>query len=69
MKENVDEASISYNSVMSDDKNYNQGEEDFAKMGYQEQRVGDEGFEDVVNENDEISLAEESDEYDSYDAE
>ncbi len=69
MKENVDEASISYNSVMSDDKNYNQGEEDFAKMGYQEQRVGEEGFEDIVNENDEISLAEESDNYDSYDAE
>ena len=69
MKENVDEASISYNSVMSDDKNYNQGEEDFARLGYQEQRVGEEGFEDIVNENDEISLAEESDDYDSYDAE
>ncbi len=69
MKENVDEASISYNSVMTDDKNYNQGEEDFAKLGYQEQRVGEEGFEDVVDEDDEISLAEESDDYDSYDAE
>lgn len=69
MKENVDEASISYNSVMTDDKSYNQGEEDFAKLGYQEQRVGEEGFEDVINEDDEISLAEESEDYDSYDGE
>ena len=69
MKENVDEASISYNSVMTDDKSYNQSEEDFAKLGYQEQRVGDDGFEDVVNEEDEISPEEESDDYDSFDAE
>ena len=51
MKENVDEATISYNSVMTDDnKNYNQSREDFGKYGYQEQQVGEEGFEDVAVE-------------------
>ena len=69
MKENVDEASISYNSVMSDDnRNYNQGNEDFAKMGYQEQRIGDDGIEDVEAEENEDIMVEESDD-DSYDAE
>ncbi len=69
MKENVDEASISYNSVMSDDnRNYNQGNEDFAKMGYQEQRIGDDGIEDVEAEENEDIMIEESDD-DSYDAE
>ena len=69
MKENVDEASISYNSVMSDDNgNYNQGNEDFAKMGYQEQRIGDDGIEDVEAEENEDIMIEESDD-DSYDAE
>ena len=69
MKENVDEASISYNSVMSDDnRNYNQGNEDFAKMGYQEQRIGDDGIEDVEAEANEDIMVEESDD-DSYDAE
>lgn len=69
MKENVDEASISYNSVMSDDnRNYNQGNEDFAKMGYQEQRIGDDGIEDVEAEENEDNMIEESDD-DSYDAE
>ena len=69
MKENVDEASISYNSVMSDDnRNYNQGNEDFAKMGYQEQRIGNDGIEDVEAEANEDIMVEESDD-DSYDAE
>ena len=74
MKENVDEASISYNSVMSDDKKYNNTEENFAQMGYTEQRVGEEGIEDVAIESTEDSydesyedLYEES--YDDFDEE
>ena len=47
MKENVDDATLSYNSVMSDDKGFNRKEENFASMGYTEQEVGEEGIEDV----------------------
>ena len=61
MKENVDEATISYNSVMSDDKSYNRKEENFADMGYTEQQVGEEGIEDVE--------LEEQDEEDPYNME
>ena len=47
MKENVDDATLSYNSVMSDDKGFNRKEENFADMGYTEQEVRDDGIEDV----------------------
>ena len=47
MKENVDEATISYNSVMSDDKNYGSQNEDFGKYGYQEQQIAEDGIVDV----------------------
>ena len=69
MKENVDEASISYNSVMSDDKKYNNNEENFAQLGYTEQAVGEEGIEDVAIESTEDSYEENyEDSYeDSYD--
>ena len=68
MKENVDEATISYNSVMSEDnKNYNQENEDFAKMGYQEQQIGEDGIEDVATENEDIAIEEPDN--DSFDAE
>jgi len=53
MKENIDEATISYNSVMSEDKNYNQNNnEDFGKLGYQTQQISEDGFEDVAPEED-----------------
>ena len=68
MKENVDGATISYNSVMSEDnKNYNQENEDFAKMGYQEQQIGEDGIEDVATENEDIAIEEPDN--DSFDAE
>jgi DNA-directed RNA polymerase subunit beta len=50
MKENIDEATISYNSVMSEDKNYQQQNEDFGKLGYQTQEVSDTGIEDVAQD-------------------
>ena len=53
MEENIDEATISYNSVMSEDKNYNQNNnEDFGKLGYQTQQISEDGFEDVAPEED-----------------
>ena len=65
MKENVDDATISYNSVMSDDKNYNRREENFAAHGYIEQRVGDNGIEDVaISGNNEESFDPAEDSYD-----
>ena len=65
MKENVDDATISYNSVMSDDKNYNRREENFAAHGYTEQRVGDNGIEDVaISGNNEESFDPAEDSYD-----
>jgi DNA-directed RNA polymerase subunit beta len=63
MKENVDEASISYNSVMSDDnKNYGEKNENFGQLGYQEQQIAEDGIVDVTEEDE----AEEDDNYDDY---
>ncbi len=64
MKENVDEATISYNSIM-DDRNYSRKEENFTNHGYTEQKIGDEGIEDVaVSENVEDSYDDVEDSYD-----
>lgn len=67
MKENVDEASISYNSVMSDDnKNYVDSNENLGQLGYQEQQIAEDGIVDVDVDED-IDEAVEEDFEDSYD--
>ena len=69
MKENVDEASISYNSVMSDDnKNYVDSNENLGQLGYQEQQIAEDGIVDVdIDEDIDIDEAVEEDFEDSYD--
>ena len=62
MKENIDEATISYNSVMSEEKarQNSSKEEDFAKYGYQEQQIQGEEFVPVENDEQE-NCSDESD--------
>ena len=47
MKENIDDTTISYNSIMSEERKLNQQNEDFGKLGYQTQQISESGIEDV----------------------